>query len=182
MKLFKTILVFLAFNLLWCIMAFSQSGDDCKYLTVLTIFRTSTDINEKAKAFFPNIFKKKDKYIEFNLSDRIDFFGIGDFKEKLKSKNWGINDSLLNNAKAYYKQYYFESFRSDFLRGLKFPKVSKLYLTLSKPVGDYLVAELSTFDPEQSQKIKFGKGLLFLFKFDEHGLIVDILYAGSAYN
>lgn len=162
----------------------SQTREDCKYLTVLTYIRTNAEINNKIKAFFPWAAKKKDKYVEFNLSDRIDFIGISYFKEKLKADTigYGINEELLTTDTGYYKRYFFESFRSEFLKKIIERNGSSLFLTFSKPIDNYLVVELGNFDPEINQKVKYGKGMQMFFAFDESGVIKNVLYSGAAYN
>lgn len=162
----------------------SQTSDQCKYLIVLTYIRTNTDINDKIKVFFPRTVRKKDKYVEFNLSDRVDFIGISHFKERIQADTirYGITQELLNDNKAYIKKYFFESFRSDFLKKIAERNSSRLFLTFSKPVDNYLVAELGDFNPEINQKVKYGKGMLMFFKFDTSGIIEEVLYSGSAYN
>jgi hypothetical protein len=170
--------------LLTFMLANSQTGDHCKYLTVLTYIRTNTEINDKVKVFFPRDTKKKDKYVEFVVSDRIDFIGISHFKEKLKANvdKYGINEELLTDDKAYYRKYFFESFKSNFLKKITERNSSKLLLTFSKPVENYLVVELGNFDPETNQKVKYGKGMLMFFTFHASGVIGEVLYSGAAYN
>lgn len=162
----------------------SQSNDECRYLMALTYLRTNTQINEEIKGLFSRIklIKKKDKFVEFHLSNRVDFLSITGFKEDLDSTNFGIGKELINNYKLYHEKYFFESFRSEFLRRIAEPNESKLFLTFSKPVENYLVAEIGNFDPELYQTKKFGLGMKIFFKFDSSGLIENVLYARSAYN
>jgi hypothetical protein len=103
---------------MWSVIALSQNSDDCKYLSVLTYLRTNKAVNKKIKDFFPRKVRKKDKYIDFNLSDRIDFIGISSFKERLKEKKYIIDVELLGNSQLYYKEFYFESYNCDFLKSL----------------------------------------------------------------
>ena len=160
----------------------SQSNEDCKYLSVLTYCRTNTDVNKKIKLFFPSLVTKKEKYVEFNVSDRIEFLDVSYFKDKLVQGHYGINEDLLANAQEYRKKFYFEPYQSELLKNLVQRNQSKLFLTFSKPVGDWLVVQLAAFDPELKRTVKFGKAMLILFKFNSVGRIEDVMYAGAAYN
>jgi hypothetical protein len=181
MRLKKNILFVINF-LFFVIAVKSQSNDECKYISVLTYLRTNVHANEEIKIIFNRFIKKKDKFIEFNLSNRIDFIGIQDFKEDLQSDNFGIDTTLINNARLYRVKYFFDSYRSDFLKKIiQQPMESKLFLTFSKPIDNYLIAELGNFDPDINVTTKFGKGLEMLFKFDSSGLIEAILYRGVTY-
>lgn len=184
MKGFYKNIVFTTFLLLTAISVSSQTGDKCKYLTVLTYIRTNTDINKKIKTFFPWAAKKKEKYVEFNLSDRVDFIGISYFKEKIMADTvrYGISEKLLAVDTEYYNKYSFESFRSEFLKKISERNSSSLFLTFSKTIDNYLVVELGNFDPEINQKVKYGKGMQMFFTFDESGVITNVLYSGAAYN
>jgi hypothetical protein len=148
---------------------------------VLNYFHTNAEVNEKIKHFFPTLIKKKDRYIEFKVSDRIDFHSIRHFYEQLKSKNLGISQDLLDPS-YFYKRYYFTSFNSVFLKKLLILNDSKLFLTFSKPFDKYLIVELGNFDPMLNRRVKFGKAMQVLFKFDSVGLVEDVLYSGVAYN
>lgn len=167
---------------MWSVIGLCQNSDDCKYLTVLTFLRTNKAINEKIKKFFPKHINKKDKYVEFNISNRIDFIGISSFKERLKEKKYSIENDLIDDSGLYYKKVFFESFKSDFLENLIEHNNSKLYLTFSKPIKDYLVVELGDFDPAINLRVKYGKGMQMFFKFDSFGKIEDVLYSGAIYN
>jgi hypothetical protein len=184
MKNFYKNIVFITLLLLAVISGSSQTGSDCKYLSVLTYIRTNTDINKRIKTFFPWAAKKKEKYVEFNLSDRVDFIGISYFREKIMSDTlkYRISEKLLTSDKEYYNRYFFESFKSEFLRNIVERNSSSLFLTFSKPIDNYLVVELGNFDPGINQKVKYGKGMQMFFLFDESGVITSVLYSGAAYN
>lgn len=162
----------------------SQSADECKYLMILTYLRTNTQINEQIKGLFSRIkiTKAKDKYVEFNLSNRIDFLNIYDFKEELNSKNIEISKELINEPKLYSKNFFFESFRSEFLKNIMQQNDSKLFLTFSKPVDNYLVAIIGNSNPELTGTFRMGLGMKMFFKFNSAGLIEDVLYSSAAYN
>lgn len=184
MKYFYKYITLAIFLLLIVISGNSQTGSDCKYMTVLTYIRTNSDINKKIKAFFPWAATKKEKYVEFNLSDRVDFIGISYFKDKIMADTfrYGISEKLLAVDTEYYNKYYFESFRSEFLKKIFERNGSSLFLTFSKPIDNYLVVELGDFDPEINQRVKYGKGMQMFFLFDETGVIKNVLYSGAAYN
>lgn len=161
-----------------------QSNDDCKYLMVLTYLRTNVKANQEIKTVFSRmkVARKNDRFVEFNLSDRIDFLGIDLFKKQLDSTNFGISQEFINDPYKYYEKYFFKSFRSDFLKRTMERNDSKLFLTFSKPVNNLLIAELGYTRPEVKEIRKFGLAIQFLFKFDSTGQIENVLYASTAYN
>jgi hypothetical protein len=161
---------------------YSQSSDECKYSMTIAYLRTNIQINERIKLFFRKEVSKKDKYVDFNLSDRIDFFPISYFQEQLNTKDYGIDKELINDSKMYYDRYYFKSFSSEFLSKIKSPNESKLFLTFSKPVGDHLVVELRNYNPALDGNRKFGKAMLIFIRFGSDGIIEDALFSGATYN
>jgi hypothetical protein len=162
--------------------ASAQSQDDCKYLAVLTYLRTNKDVNSKIKSVFPKLTKRRTAFVDFNLSSRVDFLGIGVFANKLDSSVHGVSPDSAQNEKQYYEKYFFESYTSDYLEKLIFGSDAKLFLTFSRPVDDYLVAEIGNFDPKVNRKVKMGLGLKMFFKFGSDGSIQHTLYGVSAYN
>jgi len=160
----------------------AQSDHECKYLSVITYLRTNVEINDRIKMFFPGIVKKKEKFIEFNLYDLIGFLGIVGMQKQILEKGFLFDGDSLN-AVSFSKKYFFMPIKSEFLTGLKWENNSaKLFLSFSKPVGNYLMVELTDFDPELTGGRKFGNAMQFFFKFSSSGVIEDKLYAGSAYN
>lgn len=173
----KYIIVVIAF-LFFTFSAKSQTSDECKYLTVLIYMQTNTQVNEQVKLFFPRQTKKKDKYVEFNLSALISFVSISNLQERLEK--YMTSDTLLNDSRSFYKKYYFDSFKSEFLENLMEQTDSKLFLTFSKPINDFLLAEINDFEPYGSRR--FGKGMTVFFKFDKTGLVQSVEFGGAAYN
>lgn len=182
MKIQKKVLCFFLLFSLFANSIYSQSSDDCKYSMTITYLRTNIQINERIKHLFPKAVNKKDTYVDFNLSDRIDFLQISYFQEQLSMKDYGIDKELIKDSKMYYDKYYFKSFSSEFLNKIKSPNESKLFLTFSKPVGDHLVVELRNYNPALDESGKLGKAMLIFIRFGSDGTIEDALFAGAAYN
>lgn len=159
----------------------AQSEDECKYLMVLHYLRTNVEINEYIKKIYPKITKKKDRFVEFKISNRVDFLPISYFEKKLDTKNDGINEEFIHDSKLYYDKYFFEPFISDFLTKLKIENESQLFLTFSKSIDNYLVVELRNIDPLLSIKYKFGLGLEIFFKFDTNGIIERVICESTHY-
>ena len=159
-----------------------QSNDDCKYLSVLVYLRTNKAVNDQIKQSFPALTKRKDKYVEFSISDRVEFIGISDFKRNPDINTFGIDSPLINNNQLYYNKYFFTSYTLKFLnKAMEQPEQDKVgfYLTFSKSIDDYLVTELTLMDPRIHHHM--GNTMQMLFKFNSDGLIEKCIYAWAAY-
>lgn len=165
-----------------CKPANSQSTDECKYLSAITYLRTDSSINAKIKLLFPKIARKHDEYVSFNLSDKITFLSISSFKDQLKEKNYFSNKEILSDANLFLKTYFFMPFESGFLKKLKWHNEAKIFLSFSRPVQNFLIAELTEFDPKLFGGRKYGRAMQFFFKFDLSGIVEDALYSGCVYN
>lgn len=159
----------------------AQSNDFCKYQAALSYLRCDRKVSEKIKQFFPKQTLKAEEYVELNISNRIDFLSITPFKTKLLERDYFTEKELLkNDSSSYHRKYFFESYESDFLEKLIEPNNSKLYLTFSRPFGNYLIVEIGDLRSKDT-KYRFGKGMHIFFRFDALGLIGDVIYAGSIY-
>lgn len=152
-----------------------------KYQSVLLHIRSDSKINEQIKMAFPKLTSKKEKYVEFNVFGRVDFLSLNPFKNDLLEKEYFTRKELLGTDSAsYFKNFFFESFESDFLKKIAMPNNSKLYLTFSRPFDSFLIAEIGDLRSKTSN-YRFGSGLRIFFKFNESGMIEDILYVGINY-
>ena len=89
---------------------------------------------------------------------------------------------MIFDHNAYRKQYYFDTYRSEYLKQLMDPNDSKLFLTFSKPVGNFLIIEIGSMNPENYSIRQFGLGMTILFTFNSSGLVDEIFYSAAAYN
>ena len=115
-------------------------------------------------------------------ASQIDFIGICDFTEKLNSKDFGVKKAWISDCKLYKEKYYFESYISSFLKNLISENESKLFLTLSKPVDNHIIAIIGNCNPQINGLIRTGLGMKLFFKFDSTGMIEEVLYSSAAYN
>jgi hypothetical protein len=148
----------------------------------ITHLRTNTSVNDRIKGYFPSVAKEKGKFINFNLHPEISYIGINTFKDSLLEKKYIANEGLLTNGSSYSKLYIFPSFISSFLEKIKWQEDGKLFLSFSKPIEDYLVAELTEINPTKFTSRKTGRAMQLFFKFDSLGAIADVLYSGCIYN
>jgi|GEM_PF-1517487 len=177
-------LLIISFLLILFIRGNSQSLSllDNKYLIAIIYLRTNENINSEIKRIFRRPSKKKNKYAEFNISDQITFLNIWYHRAALKSNNLGIEPKLINDPNLYAAKYEFKSYNNELLGSLVKKPESNLYLTFSEPVEDYLLAEMTIYDPKTFPGIKMGKAMQFFFKFNSNGLIESVLYTGVQYN
>lgn len=159
-----------------------QSSEiDKKYLTVIVYLQTNEMINDEIKKVFYKNPKKQKCGIDFNVSNRIDYLGIEYFEELLKPEH-GVSKESINVYGRYKEKYYFESYEIEELNSLIPERELDLFLTFSKPIDDYLVVEISSFNPKDYQDHKFGLAMQFFFKFDSSGIIIDVVQTVNAYN
>jgi hypothetical protein len=128
------------------------------------------------------VLKKKQLFVDFGLYEKVTFLNIAGFEARLKEKKYLLNDTLINNPNLYYKRYYFIPYESEMLRQLKWNTESKLFLSFSKPIDNYLIAEVTDFDPNKYGGSKFGKGMKMFIKLNTVGLVDDILFTGAVFN
>ena len=181
MKAFAKFLGLTTASMIFCLGARSQSGDECKFLMVLTYLRTNSQIIDHIKSFFPGAAQKRDKFVEIQVCEGIQFLGISLFKDELSKKDYGISKELITDGKLYREKYYFPSYYSTFLKKIAPVNESKLYLTFSRPIDNYEVVEIGNVVPVMEGR-KFGKALRIFFEFDSDGTIEEVLYARSVYN
>lgn len=182
MNLFKGLILFLCFFFTSSCKLNAQQDEGCKYLAVITHIRTNQTVSEKLKQFFPALVKRKQLFVDFGLCDKVSFLNISGFEARLKEKKYILNDTLINNPNLYYKRHYFISYESDLLRQIKWNTESKLFLSFSKPIDNYLIAEITDFDPGKYGGSKFGKGMKMFIKLNTSGLVDEILFSGAVFN
>jgi hypothetical protein len=85
-------------------------------------------------------------------------------------------------ADLYLAKYYFQSYESKFLAKLLVSNESGIYLTFSRPLGNYIVAAMGNMNPEINGGVnKFGLSMTMLFEFDSLGIVSHVFYYGAAY-
>ncbi|MBN8687590.1 MAG: hypothetical protein J0M10_11235 [Chitinophagales bacterium] len=160
----------------------AQQDEGCKYLAVVSYIRTNYAVNDKIKLFFPHAAKKKQLFVEVGLYEKISFLNISGFEVRLKEKKYILDEKIITNPNLYYDKYYFTPYISSFLEQVKWQSESKLFLSFSKPIDNYLIAEITDFNPGKYGGSKFGKGMKMFIKFNTMGLVEDILYTGAIFN
>jgi len=163
----------------------AQITDEYKYLMILNYLHSDSITKADIKNLF--ITSRSKKYrknmnTEFNIVDKIEFINIGGFKDSLKSSELGISQDLIDDYKRYKEIYYFDRFESPFLKKLSANSTGSLYLSFSKPVGNYVTVVLGDRSPEWMSVRQFGIAKTFLFIFDSSGFIKRVLTHSAAYN
>lgn len=182
-------LIYLLIFILCCQTSLSQeSATDTKYLKALIYLKTNTSINEKLQVFQKKWIKKNNSrkkcFVEFNLAQDVDFMPIFDFRNKIDYSKCDLDKELIEDMYLYKEKYFFESFKIPLFRELVSENSSRLYLTFSKPVGNYLIAEFKVRDKNYKYDmpvLKNGPALHLLIFFND-GAISDVYTAGSYYN
>lgn len=169
----KSIIIFL---LLIHVSCFAQEKTqlDRKYLTALVYLKTNKEIKDKIIKFQKHWTKDKRKEIKtdgnFNLSKHIVYLPIPTI---------GQSDiKLLENN-------YFDPIELKEIDKLIPINNSKFYLFYSKPIRNYLVAELlliSTENEMDALSNKQGPAMNILFVFDEDDIVENAYISQSYYN
>ena len=168
----------------------AQESLDEKYLVALIYLKSDIDINSEIKKTFQNwqTSLQKEKYVNFNISKRIEFLSLLWFEKELKTGLYNVDSTHYTNLDIYYEKNYFSFFCNDRISKLvsSQEKKNKLYLTFSKPVDNFLLAEICVnYYPEYSDKHgsgkKMGNAIQFLFIFNENGLIENVLHKSFHY-
>lgn len=178
--------IYILFLLLCINGLFSQEIEDNRYLTSLLYLKTNQEVNNKVKKYFKRDLKKtkllKSDYILFNLSNQVRFQSMTDFDESIDYDKYDIDKSLVSNRKLYNKKYGFDSYgKSELFSELIPSNESPLCLVFSKPIDNYLIAEISVGDCSDTG-IKRGTVVHLLFLFKNTGAIDQVYIKGFHYN
>ena len=169
-------MLFISFNV--------QSQDiDSKYLMAIIHLKSDVELNKNIKTFFKREIRRKSKFVPFDVSDRISFIGIEPFKDSVLSNQnkFDFETEILNELGDFQKKYYFKSVENKLLNNLLPITDDNLVLTFSKPIGNFLVAQVAHRNMSYSG-IRFGKGFVILFLFDENGMIAKTFEQTFVYN
>jgi hypothetical protein len=182
----RTAFLSLLIPLLLSIKSNSQSSDDFKYLMILNYLHSDSTIIETIKGLYSQVklISKKTKHVEFNIISRVEFFYLSTFRfhDSLKSSELGIDQNLIDNYKLYRDEFYFTPFESSFLKKVSYSNSSPLFLTFSKPIGNYVIVELCDRKNEPDSIRRFGLTMSILFIFDSTGFIKRISIQSGVYN
>lgn len=168
-----------------------ENPENQPYLSCLFFLRTDKEINTELRNYFkPQLKKSKmlnDDYLLFNVSNEVYFQPIHNFKdnEGFNYQELDLDYSLIENKSEYNSSYFFDLYKDEFLSKLMPKNSSPLSISFSKPVNDYLLAEIyidKGVGETIPSKIKRGTYVHILFVFDETGLVGKALVSGYHYN
>lgn len=176
-------LALFSLTILLPVFSYTQDCSESKYLAALLAIRTSLEINEEIKRVFPRATRKRDEYVDFLVSENVEYLALYDFfGDKAKSfiiDSLGLESS--GRGGSYDRKNQFESYRIPCLGRLMPPSESVLILTFSEPKDDYVIAEF--LDARYNKSIiKMGQSLQILFLFDDKGLVRDVKFSARLYN
>lgn len=102
--------------------------------------------------------------------------------DRVNADSAGISKELINDDKLFYKEYFFNSYKSTLLESTIETNSSKLFLTFSKPTANFLIAEILNFNTVVFRGGKYGHGVKMLFMFDSVGRIKSVLVNSVRYH
>ena len=156
---------------------------DRKYLTALIYLKTNNEIKEEISEFQKHWTKNNRRNVEaddnFNLSKYIVYLPIPKISEENSKSSFLFGDINLTENK------YFETTEIESFNNLLPANNSKFYLFYSKPIGNYLIAEmlLLTSGNEINQlSHKQGPAMNILFVFNEDDIVQKVYISHSYYN
>jgi len=156
---------------------------DRKYLTALIYLKTNNEIKDKIIKFKKHWEKSKRRNFKtddnFNLSKYVVFLSIPEISENKNQSHFLSSDiKLLENK-------YFESIEIDTFNKLFPSNNSNFYLFFSKPVGNYLVAELLLISSGNEMDLlshRQGPTMNIMFQFDEDDVVQQVYISSFYYN
>lgn len=152
---------------------------DGKYFSALLYLKTNKQINDDIHSNFRRLAgKKKITFVEFNVSNKVEFLDLAPFKERIAISKKGIPFDHLDNFDSYRKDYYFVPFYTQLNKVIK-PNESKLHITFSKPMDNYLVLEIRTANPKFSINSKSNVKMRILLTFDENNIVTGYFQSPS---
>lgn len=156
---------------------------DRKHLTALIYLKTNNEIKDKISKFQKHWTKNNRRNVEaddnFNLSKYIVYLPIPKTSEENSKSSFVFGDINLTENE------YFETTEIESFNNLLPANNSKFYLFYSKPLGNYLIAEmlLLTSGNEIDQlSHKQGPAMNIMFFFDENDIVQKVYVSSSYYN
>lgn len=156
---------------------------DRKYLTALIYLKTNNEIKDKISEFQKHWTKNNRRNVEtddnFNLSKYIVYLPIPKISEENSKSSFVFGD--INQT----ENRYFETTEIESFNNLLPANNSKFYLFYSKPIGDYLIAEmllLSSGEEIDQLSHKQGPAMNIIFVFDEDDIVQKVYVSSSYYN
>ena len=156
---------------------------DRKYLTALIYLKTNNEIRDKIISFQKHWTKNNRRNVEaddnFNLSKYIVYLPIPKISEENSKSSLEFSDIYLIENK------YFETTEIESFNNLLPANNSKFYLFFSKPIGNYLIAEmllLSSGNEINQLSHKQGPAINIMFVFNEDDIVQKIYISHSYYN
>jgi len=156
---------------------------DRKYLTALIYLKTNVDIKDQILTFQKKWTKSKKKDImaddNFNLSKYVAYLPIPSSNQNYSAPTFLSRDSKLLENK------FFETIEIKTFNKLVPVNKSKFCLFYSKPIGNYLIAEmllLSSGNEIDQLSHKQGPAMSIMFVFDEDDIVQKVYISHSYYN
>lgn len=156
---------------------------DRKYLTALIYLKTNNEIKDKISSFQKHWTKNNRRNVEaddnFNLSKYIVYLPIPKISEE-NSKSSFVFGDINQTENKYFETTEIESF-NELLPGNN----SKFYLFYSKPIDNYLIAEmllLSSGNEIDQLSHKEGPAMNIIFVFNEDDIVQKVYISHSYYN
>ena len=165
------------------VLAQEKTQLDRKYLTALIYLKTNVDIKDQILTFQKKWTKSKKRDImtddNFNLSKYVVYLPIPS-----SNQNDSIATFLSRNSKLL-ENNFFETLEIKAFNKLVSVNKSKFYLFYSKPIGNYLIAEmllLSSGNEIDQLSHKQGPAMNIMFVFDEDDIVQKVYVSHSYYN
>lgn len=170
------ILIFKSFSV-------SAQSVDNKYLIAIIAIKSDQKLDREIRSFFSKDIPKESNFVSLHIAKKISLIDIEPFREEIANIDQSsIDISVFEAEDAFTAMYGFSPFENKILGGLIPAKHENLILYFSKPIGNFLAAELTNFDMDLTSGVRFGKGFRILFQFNQKGLIENIFWRTYIYN
>jgi hypothetical protein len=168
-------------GILLTLTTFSQVDSERSYLLATLYLKSSRVLNEEIKETFSYKFGKKDHCVDFKIKGEVWFLPLYFFADQLQANNLGVDTGLIRNREMFKAKNYFEPFKAPSLEKFLPEMNSSIYLSFSKPFGNFLIAEMLDEGFGGTNTVKMGKGIQFLFVFNNEGYIENVIFSRTTY-
>ncbi|MEM7374971.1 MAG: hypothetical protein AAF587_40635 [Bacteroidota bacterium] len=169
--------------IIFCLFAFSFNGfaqtpESEKFLTALFHLQKSEEINKDIKQVYKKYAKMECKTVKINLGSKVRFHKL--FSSAYDPSELSrLGADLTFHDNDFIKQNRFNPFGNPILAGIIEKNDSRLFLTFSKPIDSFLLAEITLYDPGDYSDTfpRHGTIMQILFKYNSQNLVEEVLTA-----
>lgn len=177
----QKLLIILFFFLYFASPVNGQNDKGRRYLAALSFLQTSPKVRNELKQIFPKLLRSKKRCPQFSIDSLVQPIPLYSFEGKIKPKELGLSESSIKDDQKFNREYGFEPYVSHYLSVVSVNEKSKMVLIFSKPINNFLIAEI--LDRRlYTGRFKQGFALQILLLFNKSGKVADVFFTKTMYN